>query len=60
VFAVGAITAMVLHAPATAVAAAFVVSLYILGALTLFEVHTITSRRAEVATPLAQESQPLL
>ncbi|HEV8597225.1 MAG TPA: hypothetical protein VGR23_05845 [Candidatus Dormibacteraeota bacterium] len=60
VFAVGAITAMVLHAPATAVAAAFVVSLYILGALTLFEVHTITSRRADVATPLAQESQPLL
>ena len=56
VFLAGAATLAVLHAPAQAVAAVFVVSLYVLGALTLFEVHSITSRPG---ASMELESQPL-
>jgi O-antigen/teichoic acid export membrane protein len=56
VFIVGAGTLALIHAPAQAISAVFVVSLYVLGALTLFEVHTITSRSS---TSMELESQPL-
>ena len=57
VFVAGALILALAQAPAQAVAAVFVVSLYVLGALTLFEVHVITSRTGAVR--FAQESQPL-
>jgi O-antigen/teichoic acid export membrane protein len=56
VFVAGSIGLAAAHAPAQAVSAVFVVSLYVLGALTLFEVHSITSRRG---TSMELESQPL-
>jgi O-antigen/teichoic acid export membrane protein len=59
VFVVGAGGLMLVGAPALAIAGSFVVSLYVLGALTLLEVQTITSR-GDVSTPLTPESQPLL
>ena len=59
VFVLGAGLLALLHAPAAAVAGIFVLSLYVLGALTLWEVHSITSQ-AEPVGPLTQESQPLL
>ena len=47
------------RAPALTIAAAFVLSLYVLGALTLFEVNTITSR-PESSSSLEPEITPLL
>ncbi len=59
VFAAGAIAMALIHAPSLAVAGAFVVALYVLGALTLREVHTITNR-GDAAVPLTPDTQPLL
>lgn len=59
VFVVGGGILVLAGAPALAIAGAFVVSLYVLGALTLLEVHSITSR-GESPAPLTPESQPLL
>lgn len=56
VFLAGAAMLAVLHAPAQAVAGVFVISLYVLGALTLFEVHSITTRPD---ASMELESQPL-
>jgi O-antigen/teichoic acid export membrane protein len=58
VFAAGAGAMALLHAPSLAVAGAFVAGLYVLGALTLFEVHTITNR-GDASVPLTPDSQPL-
>lgn len=58
VFVVGAGIAMVTSASPLATVAAFVVSLYVLGVLTLFEVNSITSG-TDVSGPLVPESQPL-
>ena len=53
----GALT--LLGAPALAVAATFVLGLYVLGALTLFEVHTITRQTARTET-FEPQVEPLL
>ena len=55
-FVVLAGAALLASAPPLAIVAAFVVSLYVLGALTLLEVNSITTRGDEVV-PLAPESQ---
>jgi O-antigen/teichoic acid export membrane protein len=60
VFIAGAGVLMLVNAPALAIAGMFVVSLYVLGALTLFEIHTITSQKQDEVTPLAPESQVVL
>jgi O-antigen/teichoic acid export membrane protein len=53
----GALT--LIHAPALWIAAAFVLSLYVLGALTLFEIHSITTLR-DSSLPLEPEINPQL
>jgi O-antigen/teichoic acid export membrane protein len=60
VFIAGAGVMMLTNAPALAIAGMFVASLYVLGALTLFEIHTITSQKVDEVTPLAPESQVVL
>jgi O-antigen/teichoic acid export membrane protein len=59
VFIAGAGVLVLFSASALLIAGMFVVSLYVLGALTLFEIHTITSQTVDAAAPLAPESQPL-
>jgi len=59
VFVAGAGAVTLAGASALAIAGAFVVSMYVLGGLTLLEVFSITSR-GDVAAPLTPESQPLL
>ena len=58
VFIAGAVALALTHAPAGYVSGAFVLSLYVLGVLTLFEVHSITSRVSVVET-MTPDSQPL-
>lgn len=53
----GALT--LFHAPPLWIAAAFVLSLYVLGALTLFEIHSITTLR-DASLPLEPETNPQL
>ncbi len=53
----GALT--LFHAPALWIAAAFVLSLYVLGALTLLEIHSITALR-DSSLPLEPEINPQL
>ncbi|HKV89428.1 MAG TPA: hypothetical protein VJT78_15670, partial [Candidatus Dormibacteraeota bacterium] len=60
VFAAGAGVMALFHLPSLAIAGAFVVSLYVLGVLTVLEVSSITSRERDVVLPLAPESQPLV
>jgi len=59
VFVAGAGALTFAGASALAIAGAFVISMYVLGGLTLLEVFSITSR-GDVAAPLTPESQPLL
>lgn len=59
IFVVLAGAALIASAPVLAIAGAFVVSLYVLGTLTLIEVNSITAR-SESAVAMAPESQPLL
>lgn len=60
VFALITAALLVLHPTGGAVAVAFVLSLYVLGALTLFEVHTITTTTREEADALALPAEPVL
>jgi O-antigen/teichoic acid export membrane protein len=58
-FVVAMVTSIVIHPSEETVSLAFVVSLYVLGALTLLEVHSIT-KASDPATPVAVPSQPML
>jgi O-antigen/teichoic acid export membrane protein len=59
VFVLAAGGVLLFHATPLAVTAAFVVSLYVLGALTLFEVHSITNRPEMPASLVPRAEVPL-